>query len=212
MIASFTAKSVIAWPFRHPWLVLFAVTIVCDASAYAYQFATLPPVTASGGVWTQQTNAGARTWYGLTSSSDGTKLAAGDYGTGSGGYIYTSTDSGATWTQRTGAGSIVVASITSSSDGTKLAAGDFGSFSAGCLCFPGGYIYTSTDSGATWTQQTNAGARTWYGLTSSSDGTKLAAGDYGTGSGGYIYTNTDCGGAGANCGVSLNANVWWYEF
>ena len=38
----------------------------------------------------------------------------------------------------------------------------------------------------TWTQQTNSGARTWVSITSSSDGTMLAAVDYG----GFIYTST----------------------
>jgi hypothetical protein len=42
-----------------------------------------------------RTNAGSRIWYSVTSSSDGTKLAAIDSA-----YIYTSTDSGVTWSQR----------------------------------------------------------------------------------------------------------------
>jgi hypothetical protein len=53
----------------------------------------------------------------------------------------------------------------------------------------GGYIYTSTDSGVNWTQQTNSGQRQWKGITSSSDGIKLAA----SVNGGYIYTSTDSG-------------------
>ena len=68
--------------------------------------------------------------------------------------------------------------IASSSDGTKLIA-----------AVDPGYIYTSTDSGASWTARTAAGSRSWRGMSSSSDGTKLAAGDYG----GYIYTSTDSG-------------------
>jgi hypothetical protein len=51
----------------------------------------------------------------------------------------------------------------------------------------GSYIYTSTDSGATWTEQTAAGARQWVGFASSSDGAKLAATVSSVG-GGYIYT------------------------
>ena len=115
-----------------------------------------------------------RNWISITSSSDGTKLAAVVYG----GWIYTSTDSGVNWTERSALGYWL--SITSSSDGTKLAAGA-----------NGGYIYTSTDSGATWTErQPTAGVtRQWYSITSSSDGTKLAAGAYG----GYIYTSSDSG-------------------
>ncbi len=38
-----------------------------------------------------------------------------------------------------------------------------------------GYIYTSTDSGVTWTEQTGAGSRVWWGVSFSSDGTKIAA-------------------------------------
>ena len=55
-------------------------------------------------------------------------------------------------------------SIASSSDGTKLAAVVYN-----------GYIYTSSDSGVSWTQATTAGTRTWKSIASSYDGTKLAA-------------------------------------
>ncbi|MBF0320836.1 MAG: hypothetical protein HQL01_13640 [Nitrospirae bacterium] len=47
-----------------------------------------------------------------------------------------------------------------------------------------GYIYTSNDNGTTWTKQTDAGKRNWTSITMSSDGTRLAATDFG----GYIYT------------------------
>src|SRR3989344_5020796 len=113
----------------------------------------------SGVTWTRQTAAGLRRWAAITSSSDGTKLAAAV----SPGYIYTSTDSGVTWTERTGAGSLSRTDIVSSADGTKLVASRTG------------YLYTSADSGATWTEQTAAGSRTWRELTSSADGTNPAA-------------------------------------
>jgi len=119
-------------------------------------------------------------WQSITSSSDGTKLAAVVYGN----YIYTSTNSGASWTTNSNSsGSRGWLSITSSSDGTKLAAVSYvgGGYS--------GYIYTSTDSGASWTEQTASGSRQWNSITSSSDGTKLAAVVYGN----YIYTSTDSG-------------------
>jgi photosystem II stability/assembly factor-like uncharacterized protein len=132
--------------------------------------------------WSQV--ASSQIWWSITSSSDGTKLAA--VVAGAGGNIYTSTDSGATWTQQTASGSRDWRSITSSSDGTKLAA-----------VVNNGYIYTSTDSGATWTERTNAGGgvtgaslnRYWASITSSSDGTKLAA----VQAYGYIWTSTDSG-------------------
>jgi hypothetical protein len=51
------------------------------------------------------------------------------------------------------------------------------------------YIYTSTDGGATWTQQTEAGIRNWGGSASSADGSKLLEGDNSSPLG-YVYTAT----------------------
>ena len=65
-------------------------------------------------------------------------------------------------------------------DGTKLVA----------VQYYGRYIYTSTDSGVTWTLQANAGSGYWYSVVSSSDGTKLVAVQSNNG---YIYTSTDSG-------------------
>jgi photosystem II stability/assembly factor-like uncharacterized protein len=161
----------------------------------------------SGATWINQTAAGARLWQSVTSSSDGTKLAAvahyGDIyisadsgatwtakrpsstteswhavassGNGNtllaviggtvGGDVWVSTNSGTSWA--TGAvGLSLVSGAAVSSDGTKLAA-----------VVNGGDIFTSTDSGATWTDQTTAGSRSWTCITSSNDGTKLAAVD-----------------------------------
>jgi hypothetical protein len=114
--------------------------------------------TDSGASWTARTTSGTRNWYSITSSSDGTKLAAAVQG----GSIYTSTDSGATWVERTTSGTRNWYSITSSTDGTKLAA-----------VVLGGSIYTSNDSGVTWVERDSA--RNWVSITSSADGTKLAA-------------------------------------
>ena len=113
-------------------------------------------------------------WNSITSSSDGSKLAA----VVENGSIYTSTDSGATWIEQTSAGSRYWSSITSSSDGTKLAA-----------AVSGGYIWTSNNSGVTWIAQTGAGSGYWKSITSSSDGTKLAV----VLNPGKIYTSTDSG-------------------
>jgi photosystem II stability/assembly factor-like uncharacterized protein len=145
--------------------------------------------TDSGATWTDQTAAGSRGWASITSSSDGTKLAAVVWG----GDIYTSTDSGATWTDQTATGSRYWESITSSPDGTKLAAAVYG-----------GDIYTSTDSGATWTDQTAAGSRNWQSITSSPDSTKLAA----VVMGGDIYTSTD-GGATWTDQTAAGARYWY---
>jgi hypothetical protein len=85
-------------------------------------------VFASGITWTNQTtgtSASGLNWQSITSSSDGTKLAAAIFN----GDIWTSTDSGATWTNQTtgtSASGLFWSSITSSSDGTKRSTASFG--------------------------------------------------------------------------------------
>ena len=46
--------------------------------------------------WTARTSPGSKNWFGITSSSDGTKLAA----CVNPGYIYTSSDTGNTWSAK----------------------------------------------------------------------------------------------------------------
>ncbi|TFJ82444.1 hypothetical protein NSK_006270 [Nannochloropsis salina CCMP1776] len=53
----------------------------------------------------------------------------------------------------------------------------------------GGSIWTSTNSGVSWIERTDAGSRQWQSIASSSNGTKLAA----VVIPGYIYTSTDAG-------------------
>ena len=70
-------------------------------------------------------------------------------------------------------------SVASSADGSKLVA-----------VVQNGQIYTSTDSGVTWTARANfAIFGTWQSVASSADGSKLVA----VVSGGQIYTSTDSG-------------------
>lgn len=75
--------------------------------------------------WTDQTAAGLHDWWSITSSSDGTHLAAVVYG----GDIYASSDSGATWSDETTTvwtPSNSWISIASSADGTHLSAAENG--------------------------------------------------------------------------------------
>ena len=108
------------------------------------------------------------------------------------GAIYTSIDSGASW-----AGSLTTLfevnfrSVASSADGSKLAALMVDLLSPGG---PIGPIYTSTDSGATWTRTMQDFG--WpISLASSADGTKLVAakGVNGFPLGGQISISTDAG-------------------
>src|SRR5665213_2900426 len=137
----------------------------------------------SGVTWTNS-GAASNIWWELTSSADGTKVAAatnGNYPTGD--YIYLSTNGGATWTASINAGIRFWDGIASSADGTKLAA------TVGTRGGAVGDIYTSTDGGATWTDRTSAGTRSWEGIASSADGTKLVAVVYN----GDIFTSVDSG-------------------
>jgi hypothetical protein len=72
--------------------------------------------------------------------------------------------------------------IASSSDGVKLVA-----------VVRGGFIYTSSDSGATWIQRTSGVAHSWRDVASSSDGVKLVAVDSGDMEDGKIWTSIDSG-------------------
>jgi len=69
-------------------------------------------------------------------------------------------------------------SLSSSADGAKLAASD-----------QSGYVYTSSDSGATWTEQAGSGLMYRNSIASSADGTNLVTANlYGS-----IYTSSDSG-------------------
>jgi photosystem II stability/assembly factor-like uncharacterized protein len=51
-----------------------------------------------------------------------------------------------------------------------------------------GYVYTSIDSGQTWVQRTDSGTGIWYAVASTSDGSKIIVGQYGTAGNLYIGT------------------------
>jgi len=87
-----------------------------------------------------------------------------------------------TWTQ-TSAPDNYWQSVASSADGTRLAAG-----------IATGPVFTSTDSGVTWTSNRVADAYFWNSIASSADGMKLVALAVGPGPGGTtIYTSTNAG-------------------
>ena len=147
---------------------------VDGTAATAGQSVSLMLLGPAGATWTVQSGAPASDWRAITSSADGTKLAA---VVGYFGQIYTSADTGVTWTARESTRQW--RSITSSADGTRLAAVDQG--------FSGGKIYTSSNSGATWTAR--ATDQLWQSIASSSDGTKLVAAAFSS----QLYTSTDSG-------------------
>ncbi|MBM2815863.1 MAG: hypothetical protein HW421_2625 [Ignavibacteria bacterium] len=141
---------------------------------------------AQGYIWTEQTGAGNRKWYSIASSADGTKLIAGGSEFE---FIYLSTNSGYSWDpSKVRIDSIVMGAyfLSSSNDGVKIYSADGG------WTPPGGYIYSSTNSGLTWTQLTVLGRKRWWGIASSSDGVKLVASTFDTFDG-FIYTSSNSG-------------------
>jgi hypothetical protein len=114
-------------------------------------------------------------WRSITSSADGSKLAA----VPEGGQIYISSDSGVTWNASVSSPSKYWSSIASSADGSKLVATEN----------YGGQIYTSINYGVTWTMSASSPKKNWKSVTSSSNGNKLAA----VVDGGQIYTSTNSG-------------------
>lgn len=157
--------------------------------------------------WTEQAGSGVRGWYGITSSSDGSKLAAAVRND----YIYTSADFGNTWILQSGSPIRNWWAIISSSDFTVRAmrlgasggpmtaathrAIELSSFSSHgpVLTSPqklaaagqGQEIFLSSNAAVNWTAQTNAGSQNWNALASSIDGSRYAAVPLS----GFVYTS-----------------------
>ena len=154
----------------------------------------------SGAIWTR-TSAPTNYWTSVASSADGAKLVAvtaphwvwnetnSDYiGDGA---IYRSLDSGATWTQ-TSAPSNGWSAVATSTDGVRLVAAA-APYSDGNGDRAGdGAIYSSLDSGATWSR-TSAPSNYWSAVASSADGTKLVAADGSYNPPDLVYISTNSG-------------------
>jgi photosystem II stability/assembly factor-like uncharacterized protein len=140
----------------------------------------------------------------VASDATGSHLvAAGEFGD-----IWTSTDSGTTWIDRTPSGSahnLLWASVVSDGAGANLAAISGGGFYESAPGNPS-LLWTSSDSGVTWTNRTPAGAdqtSSWYALASDSTGAKLVA----VGSG--IWTSVNAGVTWTQQTTPGNANASW---
>ncbi len=143
-------------------------------------------VSSDRGVTWNQTDTPANYWVSIACSADGGKLAAVAFSDGQNnsapGQIYLSQNSGGIWVtpDETAQNSQYCRqfwlAIASSSDGLKLVAvGD-------------GSIYSSADSGKTWSL-TGAPNEDWFSMASSTNGNMLVA----VANGGPIYTSNDAG-------------------
>jgi len=167
-----------------------------DAGLYGFIYTS----TNAGATWLV-TSAPGTYWISVASSADGTKLVAAenDNDITTPGLIYTSTNSGTSWTA-TSAPSTNWQAVTSSADGTKLVAVVAGVVNvgngAGFETY--GLIYTSTNSGATWTATAGTGLG-WTSVASSADGSKLIAASYF----GELYSSTNSGATWVTNGAPL---------
>ena len=159
----------------------------------------------SGATWTVPTSPTASNgWGSVASDSAGTHLvAAATFGD-----IWTSTDFGTTWTDVTASGpahqSLNWVSVASSADGTHLVAVEGGGAVAAGTGATGD-IWTSSDSGATWTDQTSSGPahnRAWESVASDATGTNLVA----VGSG--IWTSSDSGVTWTERAANIGTYAW----
>ena len=141
------------------------------------------------GPWERST-APAVAWSLVTSSADGTKVAA----AGSG-LIFTSADSGATWALTT-APTNNWTSIVLSANGGRLVSTS--------VTEEGGRIYVSEDLGTTWRDITfsNMPSKTAWVVATSADGMKLVA----AATTGSIYTSADFGVTWVQ--TSAPSNLW----
>lgn len=132
------------------------------------------PVSNGAGVWTPQASP---TGWGSTlgMSADGTKL----YGASSG-RMYHSYDSGVTWAPDTDS-SRSYRYLATSADGAKVVGVVFN-----------GFIYTSTDSGLTFTARMTDMTRPWVTVSSSADGVHLVAAS-GNSVSGEVWISADSG-------------------
>lgn len=140
--------------------------------------------TNTGASWAPQAGSGVRNWVFGGCSSNGLIV----YGAVQNGFVYKSTDGGVTWNQlTTPAGSAAWEYVVCSSDGSVVVA-MVGSVTQG-------FVYISTNGGSSWTQQTALLSRTWFGLSISGNGQKIAVSNFLFGGGGnddgkvYVTTN-----------------------
>ncbi len=128
-----------------------------------YTLAQSPGAAFGEGIWNLQS--AVQMWRSIASSSDGRKLVAAahrDGATSPQPGVFTSDNYGVTWTPRSTPTAVTAYRVASSADGTRLA-----------MAERFGKIYTSIDSGATWSAGTSEGG--FNSVASSADGSVLVA-------------------------------------
>jgi hypothetical protein len=180
-------------------------TVLVVADGASVSPARMSVSTNSGATWSSPLSTTRDGWGGIASDSTGAHLVAvGEIA----GDIWTSTDLGASWIDRTASGpahSLDWSSVASSSDGTHLVAVEGSGEVVTASGVVTGDIWTSTDSGVTWTNRTASGAAHdlgWRSVASDATGTNLIA----VGSG--IWTSSDSGVTWTQQATNIAAYAW----
>jgi hypothetical protein len=133
--------------------------------------------TNSGSLWVIK-ESGSVLWDGIASSASGNNLVASTYGSD----LLVSTNGGANWITAENSSSQVLTAnwtaVASSSSGTQTYA-----------TYIGG-IYSSANSGVTWSATGASTANYWVAIASSADGVRLIAAATNNGSGIYLSSNS----------------------
>ena len=140
--------------------------------------------TNSGTTWTRASTP-ATNLMSFTSSTDGTRCVVVNYWPGA---VYSSTDSGATWIQAATT-PMSWTDLAASADGTRLAATATDSRDQWGILLSRGAIYSSSDSGRTWSPS-DAPTNDWSTIACSADGSRWIAGSWRPGT---IYRSSDAG-------------------
>lgn len=146
-------------------LGLFGVApAYADANNFYENFAVDPPISGGIGAYAMSTDGRIQALA----------LQGGDY-TGIAGDIYLSSDYGVSWSKTLELDYTGGLNVGVSPNGQYLVAAGQPKSNQTTNMYNPGYLYTSSDFGATWTQRTGAGQRLWDKVKISNDGTKIFA-------------------------------------
>lgn len=129
--------------------------------------------TDAGATWTRQASLGAHYWSNAAISGNGSRISL-----VADNKLVTSTNAGASWSQKDLPA--YVGRLTQSADGTKMVATRYDGTES--------FIWTSADSGTTWTARTGLGTEDIAAVAGSADGSRLVAV-----AGAQVYTSGDAG-------------------
>jgi len=154
--------------FRHP---AWSGNTITDTTTYTYS-------------WSEQTSSPTQRWASLNIDNTGNTAISAQWSATDGAEgPYISTNKGATWTRRADGMTFGAIAVTMSPGLARA--------SPLIMYSPTnpGYLYKTTDGGATWTELTNAGSRNWSSVKCTSTGSIVVAGAMSD----YLYKSTDGG-------------------